>query len=356
MIDAAPVSIRLATAKDAVALSSFGRHQFAVTFGPGNAPEDVAAYLATHFHESVQHAELADPLVRVFVAEVEGAWAGYSLASRRGVAPSSVEGTLPWQIERFYVDVAWHGQGLADALMDMTLDAIAREDAQVVWLSVWERNARALAFYARRGFVDVGSTSFLMGRDMQTDRVLTRPVRDRRGVAHPRSTVRRPALMMRLQRGNGGRDLLACVRADGTSSWLRRPGGVPGWERALIAIEATLALPQGVLAQVAAGAELAEFLRPGAAERPDVAGWELRLAAVLDAERSATCPAAAATIRGGLGAVQLRVPLLDEELLLALRGACARLELSWRGLAAGDALEFAVGSTPTEDGFALGRS
>ena len=346
MIDATPVSIRLAGVEDAAALAAFGREQFAVTFGPDNDADDLAAYLDQHFGEQVQRDELADPRVRVFVAEVQGQWAGYTLSSTRVAAPTGVLGTLPWQIERFYVDRAWHGQGLSDALMDVTLDAIARDDAQVVWLSVWERNTRALRFYARRGFVDVGRTTFQLGRDLQTDHVLARPVRDRRGIATPRSTVRRPQLLIRLQRGHDGRDLIACVRADGTSSWLRTSSGLARADRAVIAIGATLALPGGVCTQVAAGAEIADFVQPGAAERGDLAGWELRLAALLAAAPGA--PDArheinASALREALGTAPPGAPLLDDALLLTVQGACARLELAWRGLAAGDALEFTVG-------------
>ena len=33
----------------------------------------------------------------------------------------------------------------------------------VLWLGVWEHNARARAFYARWGFVEVGEMRFLLG-------------------------------------------------------------------------------------------------------------------------------------------------------------------------------------------------
>jgi ribosomal protein S18 acetylase RimI-like enzyme len=45
-----------------------------------------------------------------------------------------------------------------------------------IWLSVWERNPRAIAFYTKVGFVDVGSTDFYVGPDRQTDRVLVAAV------------------------------------------------------------------------------------------------------------------------------------------------------------------------------------
>lgn len=343
MTESPPVLIRRGVAADAASLADFGRRQYAATFAAGNDPADLAAHLDATYSEGAQGAELAHPRVRVLVAEVAGAWAGYALVSARNAVPASVPGEVPWQLERFYVDRAFHGQGLADALMDAALDLVAHEGAQVAWLTVWDRNARAIAFYRRRGFIDVGSTVFMVGTDAQVDRVLARPVRDRRTSPLPRSTVRRPALVIRLQRGAAGRDFVAGVRADGSSSWLRRPGGVPRRDRALVAIEATLALPHGVFAQVAAGAEVAEFFEPGGPARGDAAGWSMRLAALLDAEGAQPRLGGASGIAAALGRPPAGVPDLDDTVLIALRGAFARLELAWRGLAAGDALEFAVG-------------
>ena len=43
-----------------------------------------------------------------------------------------------------------------------------------VWLGVWERNPRAIAFYHKWGFVDVGTQKFHLGADVQTDRLMVR--------------------------------------------------------------------------------------------------------------------------------------------------------------------------------------
>jgi ribosomal protein S18 acetylase RimI-like enzyme len=51
-------------------------------------------------------------------------------------------------------------------------------DKDTIWLGVWERNARAIAFYRRWGFADVGSQSFQLGGDLQSDRVMARRVAD----------------------------------------------------------------------------------------------------------------------------------------------------------------------------------
>ena len=55
------------------------------------------------------------------------------------------------------------------------LDAEARQlGADALWLGVWERNPRAIAFYGKVGFVDVGSHLFVVGADAQTDRIMVR--------------------------------------------------------------------------------------------------------------------------------------------------------------------------------------
>jgi ribosomal protein S18 acetylase RimI-like enzyme len=41
-----------------------------------------------------------------------------------------------------------------------------------MWLGVWEHNPRAIAFYHKHGFVDVGDHVFLLGEDPQTDIIM----------------------------------------------------------------------------------------------------------------------------------------------------------------------------------------
>jgi ribosomal protein S18 acetylase RimI-like enzyme len=75
---------------------------------------------------------------------------------------------------RFYVDPIRHGHGIAQTLMDAVLTTARADAAHTIWLGVWERNPRAIAFYRKCGFEDVGSHPFLVGTDLQTDRVMTR--------------------------------------------------------------------------------------------------------------------------------------------------------------------------------------
>jgi ribosomal protein S18 acetylase RimI-like enzyme len=65
---------------------------------------------------------------------------------------------------------------VAQRLMLAVHTAARAFKGQNLWLGVWERNPRAIAFYQKVGFVDRGCHDFFVGSDRQTDRVLVAPV------------------------------------------------------------------------------------------------------------------------------------------------------------------------------------
>jgi GNAT superfamily N-acetyltransferase len=167
------LTIRRAGPADAALLAALGATSFADTFAADNRPEDMAAYLAEAFGEPIQRAELADPTCVAFVAERDGEAVGYAML-REGPAPAAVGEAPAIEIARLYASRRWIGAGIGAALMQRCLDDAAARGYGTVWLGVWERNARAIAFYERWGFTSVGSQSFQLGSDRQTDQVMAR--------------------------------------------------------------------------------------------------------------------------------------------------------------------------------------
>ena len=167
--------IRRATVGDAAALSDFARRIFVTTFGADNTPEDLALYLAQAFLEVKQREEILANDRVCLLLEVEGVLAAYALL-HVGAPHVLVTAERPVELQRFYVDQPWHGRGMAPALMAAVRAAASEAGGAVLWLGVWERNPRAIAFYVKQGFRDVGSHVFTLGTDPQTDRVMMRPV------------------------------------------------------------------------------------------------------------------------------------------------------------------------------------
>ena len=172
-------AVRLATADDAENLGVMASAVFVDTFGAGRKPETMAAYLAQAFHPVKLSRELADTKNRFLLAVTSSNTEeiiGYTkLRFAGGGEPPCVTGPLPVaELERFYVRHHWHGTGVADTLMEASLQAAGAQGIKTLWLGVYEDNPRARRFYARWGFVDVGEHVFLFGDEEETDRVMMR--------------------------------------------------------------------------------------------------------------------------------------------------------------------------------------
>jgi ribosomal protein S18 acetylase RimI-like enzyme len=163
-------AVRRATEADASELAALAERVFRETFGPDNTAEDMDLYAASAFTVERQLAALRDPNIVVLLVEADGRHAAFATL-RLDAAASALE------IQRFYVDAPWHGRGMAQALMVSVVELAATERAQRIWLGVWERNARGIAFYEKCGFRVVGEQAFMLGRDQQRDLVMAREPR-----------------------------------------------------------------------------------------------------------------------------------------------------------------------------------
>ena len=160
--------IRRATSTDAATLAALALETFVDAFGADNSAEDMAAYTAEYFGEAQQRRELDDARVVTLLAELDGAAVAYA---QLHPTPGSPHGAV--ELARFYVRRTHHGAGIAQALMQAVIDA-ARPLGDALWLGVWERNARAIAFYGKCGFAQCGTQPFRLGTDLQTDWVMRR--------------------------------------------------------------------------------------------------------------------------------------------------------------------------------------
>jgi ribosomal protein S18 acetylase RimI-like enzyme len=174
------ISIRPARLEDATTLSELAARTFSETFGPHTPSADIAAYLTATYSPELQAAEIANSARTVLVVETrpihgDPALVGYAYLFRSST-PAVVTGPVPLQLERFYLDSQYHGQGVAQRLMTEVLRMATVQGARTLWLGVWEHNARALAFYRKYGFQRVGEHLFPVGSDPQIDWLLVRPL------------------------------------------------------------------------------------------------------------------------------------------------------------------------------------
>jgi ribosomal protein S18 acetylase RimI-like enzyme len=165
--------IRHATPRDARELAHLGERTFREAFGPKNTAENMDLHTRERYGEAIQAGEIADPQLTTLVCEANGALIGFTQL-RWEAAPPCVMAQRPGEIQRLYVSSEWHGQGIAQQLMEAALGMMQARGCDAAWLGVWEENPRAIAFYRKYGFAEVGELPFALGDDDQRDLVMAR--------------------------------------------------------------------------------------------------------------------------------------------------------------------------------------
>ena len=165
------LTVRNGTKPDNILLAQLGWQAFAEAFGPDNTPEDMAAYLPSAFSPDLQAAELADPQNVFWLVLVNEVPVGY-IKLFAGLAAAWVTSQKPLKIARLYLLQAWCGQGIGHELLQRCLQYAQGNKYTSVWLTVWEKNERALALYKKLGFEIVGEEEFVLGQDVQRDFIM----------------------------------------------------------------------------------------------------------------------------------------------------------------------------------------
>ena len=164
------IEIREATAADARPLTDLAFTTFWDAFAghPKNAPDDLDAYMRKAFNVEQFESELDDPKSIFLLAQMGGELAGYSKLVLDYIEPG-VTAERPVELNRLYSHQKYLGKGVGQRLMDECFRHRSVEDRDVMWLGVWEYNPRAQRFYEKNGFRVVGTHTFLLGSDPQTD-------------------------------------------------------------------------------------------------------------------------------------------------------------------------------------------
>lgn len=168
--------IQPAALADAAALATFAAQAFADTYRGLDDEQEIADYVAEHFRPEVLAAVIGDPACTTLLVRVDEELAGYAIL-RVKPAPACVTSSDPLQLWRLYLGQRFIGQGLGARLMAAVHAEARRRGACSLWLGVYDRNVRAVEFYGRFGFTQVGTDKFLFGGRLYDDPIYAAAVR-----------------------------------------------------------------------------------------------------------------------------------------------------------------------------------
>ncbi|MFN8499477.1 MAG: GNAT family N-acetyltransferase [Anaerolineae bacterium] len=167
------VAIRFARPDDAPALADLAARVFARTYGSAVPAPILQPYLARHFNADAIAADIASPGVTHLLAFEQGAPIGFSKLEPSPLPPC-LGASHAVELSKLYVDAAHHSRGVGASLLLRTVTEAERQGWNTLWLCVWERNGRAVAFYRKWGFEIVGHTHIPVDTVVFHDHVMER--------------------------------------------------------------------------------------------------------------------------------------------------------------------------------------
>ena len=157
--------------EDIAALRELSVRTYFETFAHMNTKEDMEAYLSAAFDEQKLRGELKNSDSEFYFLCADGSIAGY-LKVNEAPSQTDINDGNSLEIERIYVSSEFQGAGLGRYLMEKAIEMAISRRKRYLWLGVWEKNELAIRFYERNGFYKIGTHSFFMGEDEQTDHVM----------------------------------------------------------------------------------------------------------------------------------------------------------------------------------------
>jgi len=167
------IHLKKCTLEDLCKLQEISYETFYETFKDQNSPENMNAYLKRAFNLKQLEKELSNIFSQFFFVYLNNEVAGY-LKINTNDAQSEEMGDESLEIERIYIKSKFQKHGLGKYLINKAIEIALKENKKKIWLGVWEKNEKAIAFYKKMGFFQTGAHSFYMGDEEQTDFIMTK--------------------------------------------------------------------------------------------------------------------------------------------------------------------------------------
>ncbi len=162
--------ITRATLKDVKLISELGAKTFDQAFRGTCTDKDLEGVLQEYYNEEQVAKELNDPQDYFFVLYHNEVAAGYTRINLGRETEKHFKDKKSAELKRIYFLEDFHGKGLANQLLEYCFEFFKEKNYEQVYLSVWEQNKRAQAFYIKHGFVDTRiENPFPLGETPQMD-------------------------------------------------------------------------------------------------------------------------------------------------------------------------------------------
>ncbi len=154
--------------EDLPQLRQIAEETFRIAWQADNHPVEFERYCEQAFTLEKLANEMAQPNVAFYLMYWENSLAAY-LKLNFNKPVETLETAFCTQIERVYVYPAFQSKGLGASILQFAASEAKTQGSDWIWLSVWKKSPRSVAFYERNGFSIFGVETFWVGDDPQPD-------------------------------------------------------------------------------------------------------------------------------------------------------------------------------------------
>jgi ribosomal protein S18 acetylase RimI-like enzyme len=173
LLTSIPLTLRAGAPADAATIAALAIQVFLDTYATDGVRPDLAREALREYAAEAFEARLREQQRRFVLAERGTALLGFAeLTLANDAAPAAA--ATGAELIRLYVQPAAQGAGLGRRLIRASEALAAEAGLAALWLTAWEGNQRALTFYAREGYADIGATSYSFEGNSYGNRVLVR--------------------------------------------------------------------------------------------------------------------------------------------------------------------------------------
>lgn len=159
------LEIRIAKKEDAVQIAVLGKVTFTETFGHlFRDPQDLLDYYKATFSENKIEKSFSKSNNLYWIAFADRLPVGY--AKLKLNSPSEFNTNQnSCQLQKLYVLKDFLSMKIGFQLQNQLLEKATLYGCKFIWLSVLNENTRAINFYIKNGFVEIGTHDFDIGKE-----------------------------------------------------------------------------------------------------------------------------------------------------------------------------------------------
>jgi len=176
MTNAAPITFRPARPDDALCLGVLSTQVFLHTYTKHGIRPALAREVLANHSVACYEGLLADPDRTILVAECAGHMVALSLVDNAARLEGRSD-VVAAKLEHLYVQEPFTGRGIGRDLLRHAEKAAAARGAEMLWLTAWVGNSRALSFYPRCGYDDLGEVLYTFEGESHPNRLFGKRVR-----------------------------------------------------------------------------------------------------------------------------------------------------------------------------------